>query len=52
MKAKKRCISLLLSLAMLASICFQIVFAAEADTAVSPTDDTAGMDDHSTERVG
>lgn len=42
MKAKKRCISLLLSLAMLASICFQIVFAAEADTAVSPTDDTAG----------
>ena len=42
MKTKKRCMSLLLSLVMLASICSPIVFATEVDAAVSLIEDTTG----------
>ncbi len=42
MKAKKRCLSVLLSLAMLTSPCSQVAFAHDVDVATYQTDDAAG----------
>lgn len=42
MKAKKRCLSVLLSLAMLVTPCCQNVFATEANVPTYLTEDTAG----------
>lgn len=42
MKAKKRCLSVLLSLAMLTSPCSQVAFAHDVDVATYQTEDAAG----------